>query len=100
MARKTKHNGGETNTCIVGSVLDTRGEELDQAVATIFRAPHSFTGEDVVEISVHGSRWVQHELIMSLINAGARMAKPVNFRGAHSPTDAWTSLKQKPWPIS
>ena len=47
------------NTCIVGSVLDTRGEELDQAVATIFRAPHSFTGEDVAEISVHGSRWVQ-----------------------------------------
>ncbi len=67
------------NTCIVGSVLDTRGEELDQAVATIFRAPHSFTGEDVAEISVHGSRWVQHELIMSLINAGARMAEAGEF---------------------
>lgn len=67
------------NTCLVGSVTDTRGEELDQAVATVFRAPRSFTGEDVVELSVHGSKWVQQELIMALIGAGARIAEPGEF---------------------
>ena len=67
------------NTCLVGSVTDTCGEELDQAVATVFRAPRSFTGEDVVELSVHGSKWVQQELIMALIGAGARIAEPGEF---------------------
>lgn len=67
------------NTCLVGTVLDTQGQELDHAVATVFRAPHSFTGEDVVEISVHGSRWVQQELIMALIGAGARLAEAGEF---------------------
>ena len=67
------------NTCTVGTVLDTQMNPLDQAVATVFHAPHSFTGEDVVEISVHGSRWVQQELIMSLIKAGARMAGAGEF---------------------
>lgn len=67
------------NTCIVGTVLDSRGDDLDQAVATVFRAPHSFTGEDVVEFGVHGSRYVQHELIMALVGAGARIALPGEF---------------------
>lgn len=66
-------------SCTVGTVLDTRREPLDQAVATVFRAPASFTGDDVVEISIHGSVWVQQELIMSLIAAGARMAEPGEF---------------------
>ncbi|MDE6541561.1 MAG: tRNA uridine-5-carboxymethylaminomethyl(34) synthesis GTPase MnmE [Muribaculaceae bacterium] len=69
----------QANTCLVGTVLDTCGEALDQAVATVFHAPHSFTGEDVVEVSVHGSRWVQQELVMSLLKAGARMAEAGEF---------------------
>lgn len=67
------------NSCTVGSVLDTQLQPLDQAVATVFHAPHSFTGDDVVEISVHGSRWVQQELILSLIKTGARMAEAGEF---------------------
>ncbi|MDE6137122.1 MAG: tRNA uridine-5-carboxymethylaminomethyl(34) synthesis GTPase MnmE, partial [Muribaculaceae bacterium] len=67
------------NTCIVGTVVDSRGDDLDQAVATVFRSPHSFTGEDVVEFGVHGSRYVQHELIMALVGAGARVALPGEF---------------------
>lgn len=69
----------ESHTCALGTLLDTRGEVLDSALATVFRAPASFTGQDVVELSVHGSEWVQRELIMSLIAAGARLAEPGEF---------------------
>lgn len=68
-----------SHTAHLGIVFDKSGSELDQAVATVFRAPHSFTGEDVVEISVHGSKYVQRELITTLINAGARLADPGEF---------------------
>lgn len=63
----------------LGKVLDSEGQELDEAVATVFRAPASFTGENVVELSVHGSRWIQAQLIQSLIAAGCRMALPGEF---------------------
>lgn len=69
----------ETHTSHLGTVRDSDGQPLDQAVATIFRAPRSFTGEDVVELSVHGSKYVQRELIRSLIDAGARLASPGEF---------------------
>lgn len=63
----------------LGKVLDSEGQELDEAIATVFRAPASFTGENVVELSVHGSRWIQAQLIQSLIAAGCRMALPGEF---------------------
>lgn len=68
-----------SHTAHLGIVTDAQGRELDQAVATVFRTPHSFTGENVVEISVHGSRYVQRELIHTLIQGGARMAEPGEF---------------------
>jgi tRNA modification GTPase len=69
-----------THTAHFGSVVNPAdSEELDQAVATVFRAPRSFTGENVVELSVHGSRWIQRELINLLIRNGARMAEPGEF---------------------
>ena len=52
---------------------------LDEVVCTVFRAPHSFTGEDTVEISCHGSLFVQQELVRLLIDAGARMAVKGEF---------------------
>lgn len=69
----------KSHTAHLGTVIDTLGQPLDQAVATIFRAPASFTGEDTVEISIHGSRYIQRELIGSLIKAGARLAQPGEF---------------------
>lgn len=68
-----------SHTSHLGTVVDSEGSPLDQAVATVFRAPNSFTGEDVVELSVHGSRYVQHELLNSLISAGAVLAQPGEF---------------------
>ena len=52
---------------------------LDEVIATFFKAPHSFTGEDSVEISVHGSVFIQQRLLELLVEAGARMAMPGEF---------------------
>lgn len=52
---------------------------LDSAVVTLFRGPKSFTGEDVVEISVHGSTWIQRELINLLVRQGCRIAEAGEF---------------------
>lgn len=56
------------------------GEDLiDEVVATYFQAPHSYTGEDVVEISCHGSLYVQQRLLQLFIDNGARLAEPGEF---------------------
>src|SRR5687768_6704658 len=51
----------------------------DQVVVTFFPAPHSYTGEDVVEISAHGSPVVLNAIVRSAIDAGARLAEPGEF---------------------
>ena len=68
-----------SHTAHLGRVVDSGGEPLDQCVATVFRGPASFTGQDTVEISCHGSRYVQRELLASLLKAGARLAEPGEF---------------------
>ena len=68
-----------SHTAHLGLLIQEDGTVLDQAVATLFRAPNSFTGEDTVEISVHGSRWIQRETINRLVRLGARPAGPGEF---------------------
>ena len=68
-----------THTAHLGHILDSQSELLDEAVLTIFRAPNSFTGEDVVEISCHGSMWIQQQIISTLIDAGCRAATGGEF---------------------
>ena len=58
---------------------DDKRTLLDQVVVTKFAAPHSFTGEDVVEISCHGSLYIQHKIIEQLIANGCKMAAPGEF---------------------
>ncbi|MDE6287609.1 MAG: tRNA uridine-5-carboxymethylaminomethyl(34) synthesis GTPase MnmE, partial [Muribaculaceae bacterium] len=53
----------QSHTAHLGNIVDENGEALDQGVATVFRSPRSFTGEDVVELAVHGSRYVQRRLL-------------------------------------
>jgi tRNA modification GTPase len=55
------------------------GEVIDEAIVTYFKAPHSFTGEDVVEISCHGSPIVLRQVIDACLNAGARLAEAGEF---------------------
>lgn len=52
---------------------------LDEVVLTVFRAPHSFTGEDVIEISCHGSTYIQEQLLHLLVKKGARLARAGEF---------------------
>jgi tRNA modification GTPase len=65
---------------VLGRVSDPRtGSELDEALVTFFRAPHSYTGEAVAEISVHGSPVVIAHLLDCLCSLGARLAEPGEF---------------------
>ena len=59
--------------------LRANGKPIDRAVVTYFPAPHSYTGEDVVEISAHGSPVVLRAIVESAMQAGARLAEPGEF---------------------
>ena len=61
-----------------GAIYNNK-ELLDEVVVSLFRAPHSYTGEDSVEISCHGSLYIQQEIILLLLSKGLRMAKPGEF---------------------
>jgi len=61
-----------------GAVFD-EGGKLDDVLLTVFRAPHSYTGEDVVEISCHGGVLVTRRLLGALLQNGARSAEPGEF---------------------
>lgn len=69
----------DTHTAHLGYITDAGGGDLDQAVATVFRAPRSFTGEDTVEFSVHGSPWIQRAVVKRLVELGAEPAGPGEF---------------------
>ncbi len=69
-----------THTAHLGLINDPDTDEvIDQAVATVFRGPHSFTGDDTVELSIHGSRWIQRRVLAILQSQGARLALPGEF---------------------
>lgn len=62
-----------------GQIVDMDGKELDEVLVSVFRAPHSYTGEDSTEISCHGSPYIVKNLLESLIWAGARQAEPGEY---------------------
>ena len=68
-----------SHTVHLGQLTDGNGDVLDQAVLTVFKAPNSFTGEDVVELACHGSTWIQQQVIQTLIDAGCRHATAGEF---------------------
>jgi tRNA modification GTPase len=68
-----------SHTAHFGRIEDEAGRALDEVVATIFRAPKSYTGEELVEISVHGSPYIQQEVLQLLLRRGARLAQPGEF---------------------
>ena len=59
--------------------IERGGETLDDVLCSVFRAPHSFTGEDTVEIACHGSLYIQQTLLQWLVDVGAHMAQPGEF---------------------
>lgn len=76
---RTTLAAAKTASAHYGSIADTTAEVIDEAIVTIFRAPHSYTGEDSVEISVHGSSYVVRALMQALARAGARPARAGEF---------------------
>lgn len=64
---------------VFGEIRMSDNAVLDEVLVSVFHAPHSFTGEDVVEISCHGSRYVQRMMLSLLIDNGCRMAEPGEF---------------------
>lgn len=65
----------ESHTAHLGELGETGKETVDQCVATVYREPHSYTGEDIVELAVHGSKWIQREALSLLQRNGCRMAE-------------------------
>ena len=71
-------NNAQPNTIHYGHIKD--GEEIiDEVLVSIFRTPHSYTGEDSAEISCHGSRYILNKVLELLIQHGGRMAQPGEF---------------------
>lgn len=66
------------NSIHFGTIYDGE-KDLDEVLISIFKAPHSFTGEDVVEIACHGAPYIQQQLLQLLIKNGAKLAQPGEF---------------------
>jgi tRNA modification GTPase len=69
---------GEANKAYFGQII-ADNEVVDEVILTVFRAPHSFTGDDVVEIACHGSVFIQQKILQILLSKGCQLAKPGEF---------------------
>jgi tRNA modification GTPase len=67
------------NTMLKAGIRDADGELIDEGLAVCFKAPHSFTGEDVCELHTHGSPIVTKLVLERLVSLGARLARPGEF---------------------
>ena len=77
---ESNSNAAAPNRAQFGKVIDARTAEIvDEAILTCFKSPHSYTGEDVVEISCHGSPIILARVLQMAIDKGARVAEPGEF---------------------
>lgn len=67
------------NTLHYGEIVGKDGKEIDDVLVSVFRTPHSYTGEDSTEISCHGSAYVLNQVVKALIDAGCRQARPGEY---------------------
>lgn len=66
-------------TAAFGKIVNQNEEEVDEAVALVFKAPHSYTGEDVVELSCHGGVYITKQVLRAVLDAGAVPAQAGEF---------------------
>ena len=66
-------------TAQYGKIIDLQGNDIDEVVVTIFTSPHSYTTENMVEISCHGGMFITQQILNAVLNAGARIAQPGEF---------------------
>ncbi len=76
---KIRLNKAKPHTIHYGRIISNSGETIDDALVSIFKAPNSYTGEDSVEISVHGSPVIQRKIIELLLEGGVRLADAGEF---------------------
>ncbi len=79
---KTKKNSLTTQkpfSIRIGRIVTQSGEIVDEVLVSVFKAPHSFTGEEVVEISCHGSVFIQQQILQLLLETGCKLAQPGEF---------------------
>lgn len=69
----------KSHTAHYGNILDSKGETIDNVLLLIMKNPHSYTGEDSIEISCHGGSLVTRNVLQRVLEAGARMAEPGEF---------------------
>ncbi len=62
-----------------GTIIDAKGDTIDDVIVALFRAPHSYTGDDSVEITLHGSEYITTEVLRLAISYGATIASPGEF---------------------
>lgn len=67
-----------SHTIHLGTIRDEK-EIIDEVLVSFFKGPHSYTKEDVIEISSHGSQYILQKILMLLVSKGARLAKPGEF---------------------
>ena len=67
-----------SHTIHLGNIVD-QGRVIDEVLVSVFKNPHSYTGEDVVEINCHGSVYIQQEILQLFIQSGVRNATPGEF---------------------
>src|SRR5438045_350779 len=67
-----------SHTIHVGLLKDSH-DPIDEVVISLFKGPKSYTGEDVIEISCHGSPYIQQRVLEAAVSRGARIAKPGEF---------------------
>lgn len=66
-------------TLTFGKIHDANGEVIDEVLVSLFRTPHSYTGEDSVEISSHGSTYILQQVMSRLLENGCRLAQPGEY---------------------
>ncbi len=77
--KKKKLAETESHKAIFGCFTNSQGECIDDVVIVIYKAPHSYTGEDTTEISCHGSRFIIKQILQALIEQGCRQARPGEY---------------------
>lgn len=79
-AKNKKHlSDAKGNTLHYGEFYDTKQQPIDEVVVSVYKAPHSYTGEDSTEISCHGSAYILKRVMQALIDKGCRSAQPGEY---------------------
>ena len=79
-AKNKKHlSDAKGNTLHYGEFCDAKQQPIDEVVVSVYKAPHSYTGEDSTEISCHGSAYILKRVMQALIDKGCRSAQPGEY---------------------